>query len=188
MKKIFSILIIGISIFFLPAHTAFKNQDTYSSNTGIIRFTTKGPLGLIKAESKKLIGTFDAEKKSYAFSILIASFEGFQNDLQKKHYNEKYMESAKIPQATFKGKVIEDIDFNTPGTYSVRAKGIMTIHGVEKETIVKSKMIVKAGQIAIESNFNILLGDYNIKIPTIVSQQVDDNISVEVNTVMSPAK
>ena len=78
------------------------------------------------------------------------------------------MESDKIPMATFKGKVIEELDFAASGVYPIRAKGSMTIHGVEKEIIVKSRMTIKAGQITVESVFNVLLADYNIKIPTIV--------------------
>lgn len=187
MKKSISIIIIITTVLVSAAFTLHFNLSRYSSSTGTVRFATKGPLGLIKAESKKLSGTFDTEKKTFSFTIPVASFEGFQNQLQKKHYNEKYMESEKIPHATFKGKIIEDIDYKATGVYPVRAKGMMTIHGVSKEIIVKSKITIKGGQILAESVFNVLLGDYNIKIPTIVSQQVEENIQVEVKMLLSPA-
>jgi hypothetical protein len=64
----------------------------------------------------------------------------------------------------------------------------MTIHGVEKEIIVKSKMTIKSGQIMVESFFNVLLVDYNIKIPTIVNQKVKDDIAVEVKMDLLPEK
>jgi polyisoprenoid-binding protein YceI len=186
-KKISAVLIIAIC-FSLHSFKLLNSKSIYVFSQGSVGFTTKGPLGTIKAESKKLTGTFDTEKRTFSFSMPILSFEGFQNSLQKKHFNEKYMESDKIPQASFKGKIIEEVDFKTPGTYPVRAKGTMTIHGVDKEIIIKSKMTVKADQISIESAFNVLLGDYNIKIPTIVSQQVEDNIAVVVKLDMSPEK
>ncbi|MFY9310987.1 MAG: YceI family protein [Bacteroidia bacterium] len=185
MKKHFSFIVLLAALLAFPAYTSYTYVTGYSSSTGTVRFTTKGPLGLIKAESKKLSGSFDPEKKTFALTIPVASFEGFQNQLQKKHYNEKYMESEKIPNASFKGKVIEDIDFKKEGSYAVRAKGMMNIHGVSKEIIVKSKMTVKNGQILVESIFTVLLGDYDIKIPTIVSQQVDENILVEVSMLLS---
>lgn len=64
----------------------------------------------------------------------------------------------------------------------------MNIHGVEKEIIVKSRMTIKSGQITVESVFNVLLADYNIKIPTIVNQKVKDDIAIEVKLEMSPEK
>lgn len=188
MKKHISLIALLTALFVFPAYTLHKYITTYEAGTSSVRFTTKGPLGIIKAETKKLTGSFDPDKKTFSFTLPVASFEGFQNQLQKKHYNEKYMESEKIPQASFKGKIIEDIDFKTAGSHLVRAKGQMTIHGVSKETIVKTKMTIKNGQILAESIFTVLLGDYDIKIPTIVSQQVEDNILVEVSILLSPAK
>ena len=50
------------------------------------------------------------------------SFQGFNSPLQKEHFNENYVESDKFPDASFKGKVIEDVDLSKDGTYEVRAK------------------------------------------------------------------
>ena len=50
--------------------------------------------------------------------------------MQKEHFNENYLESDKYPDATFAGKIIEDVDFTKNNTITVRAKGILTIHGV----------------------------------------------------------
>lgn len=187
MKKIALVLLVSVCLL-VQSFTFLKKSDMFVSNEGIVRFTTKGPFGTIVAQSKKLTGTFDATKKTFTFSIPISSFQGFANPLQKTHFNEKYMESDKIPIATFKGKVIEELDFNTNGVYPIRAKGSMNIHGVEKEIIVKSKMTIKSGQITVESVFNVLLADYNIKIPTIVNQKVKDDIAIEVKLEMSPEK
>jgi hypothetical protein len=173
---------------FIESFTNIKTSNLFVSNNGIVRFTTKGPFGIIVAQSKKLTGNFDPTKKTFTFSIPITSFEGFANPLQKQHFNDKYMESDKIPMAVFKGKIIEDIDFSAAGVYPIRAKGAMTIHGVEKEIIVKSKMTIKSGQIMVESFFNVLLVDYNIKIPTIVNQKVKDDIAVEVKMDLLPEK
>jgi hypothetical protein len=52
------------------------------------------------------------------------SFQGFNSPLQKEHFNENYVESDKFPEASFKGKIIEDQDLTVDGTYELRAKGI----------------------------------------------------------------
>jgi polyisoprenoid-binding protein YceI len=181
-------------IFSLTALTIFlasfivQEGDVYVSNTGSVRFSSQAPLETIKAESKKLSGVLDVAKRTYAFTVLITSFEGFNSPLQKEHFNENYMESDKIPSATFKGKIIEEVDLKTPGSYDVRAKGMMKIHGVEKEMIIKAKVVVKAGLINVTSNFPIVLKDYNINVPNIVNQKIASEIKVEVKMDMAPKK
>lgn len=188
MKKHIQIIFVATSFIFASFAT-LDGPAVFVSNAGVVKIKTKGPLGVINATSKKLDGSLDAAKKTFSFSIPVTSFEGFQNSLQKTHFNEKYMESEKIPFATFKGKIIEAVDLAIPGTYPVRAKGSMKIHDVEKEMIIKSKITVKAGGIiAIESSFNVLLEDFKIKIPTIVNQKVDEDIAIEVKMDMATKK
>ncbi len=47
------------------------------------------------------------------------------------------MESQASPYAISIGKIIEKIDFPKDGKYTSRAKGKLTIHGVEQERIIK---------------------------------------------------
>jgi polyisoprenoid-binding protein YceI len=165
-----------------------QEGDVYYSNAGTVRFASQAPLETIKAESKKLSGVLDVAKRTYAFTVLIQTFEGFNSPLQKEHFNENYMESDKIPSASFKGKIIEEVDLKTPGTYTVRAKGMMKIHGVEKEMIVKAKLNVKAGSITVDSGFSVPLRDFNINVPNIVNQKIASEILVDVKMDMIPKK
>jgi hypothetical protein len=187
MKKRALTVCLALAAFFLCGFI-LQEGDVYVSNTGVVRFASQAPLETIKAESKKLSGVLDVAKRTYAFTVLITSFEGFNSPLQKEHFNENYMESDKIPSAAFKGKIIEEVDLKTPGTYDVRAKGMMKIHGVEKEMIVKVKLTVKAGQINVVSNFPVSLKDFNINVPNIVNQKIAPEIKVEVKMDMTPKK
>ena len=175
------------ALLFLTGFIAQQN-DVFTANSGVARFSSQAPLETIKAESKKLSGVMDIAKRTYAFTVLINSFEGFNSPLQKEHFNENYMESDKLPSATFKGKIIEEVDLKTPGTYTVRAKGMMKIHGVEKEMIVKSKVTVGSSGININSSFDVALKDFNINIPNIINQKIASEIKVEVKMDMSPKK
>jgi YceI-like domain len=152
----------------------------FTTNTGMIRFRSDAPLELINAASKELKGAVDTEKKTFAFRIRINSFEGFNSPLQKEHFNENYMESVKIPEALFSGKIIEDVDLAVPGNYNIRAKGILTIHGVARERIIKSVVEVKNGTMKIKSNFTVLLSDHNIPIPRVVKEKLANEIKVEI--------
>jgi hypothetical protein len=158
----------------------------YQTVNGIIYFRSEAPLELIRASSDQLIGAIDLDKKIFTFKILMRSFEGFNNPLQKEHFNENYVESDKYPEASFKGKIIEDADLTVPGTYELRAKGDLVIHGVKQERIIKSDVTVADKKITIKSNFSVLLSDYNIPIPRVVYQKLANEIKVDVVTTLEP--
>jgi hypothetical protein len=170
-------------LFIFSAITALAWQvqpKIFATNTGVIHFRSEAPMELIDAESKELKGAVDAGKRTFAFRIRIRSFEGFNSPLQKEHFNENYMESVKIPEALFSGKIIEDFDLTAPGTYTIRAKGILTIHGVAKERIIKSDVEVKNGIMKIKSGFTVLLSDHQIPIPRVVKEKLANEIKVEI--------
>ncbi|MCE3259367.1 MAG: YceI family protein, partial [Bacteroidetes bacterium] len=158
----------------------------YMCKDGNTKFISEAPLELIKAQSNKTGGAVDFSNKNVAFSVMINSFEGFNSELQKEHFLENYMEADKFQKATFKGKIIEDIDISKPGTYTVRAKGIFNIHGVDKEKIVKVKMTVKEKSTDIDTDFDVPLTDHNIKVPKIVNQKIAAVITVQVKATLKP--
>jgi polyisoprenoid-binding protein YceI len=166
----------------------FTSVNLYSqifmSKDGITKFTSEAPLELIKAQSNKTIGVIECASKNVAFSIDVDSFEGFNSGLQKEHFRENYMETHKYRHATFKGKIIEDIDFSKNGTTTVRAKGVFNIHGTEKEKIVKVKISIRDREMTVDTNFEIPLEDHNIRIPKVVNQKIASIIMVEVKATL----
>ncbi len=167
--------------------TSFKESVAiYQTVDGKIAFSSEAPMELIKASSDQLVGLIDIDERIYSFKIKVRSFKGFNSPLQKEHFNENYMESDKFPEASFKGKIIEDIDLTVQGTYELRAKGILTIHGVAQERIIKSNVIVNSGKMTVRSNFSVLLSDHNIPIPKVVYQKLANEIKVEVNSTLEP--
>jgi len=165
-------------IFFLC--TSVSSQKLFwLSDHGYVSFDSEAPLEVIQAKSKDVRGIISPASKSFAFSLELNSFEGFNSDIQKVHFLENYMEWKKYPQATFEGKFIEDIPFDTPGTYSVRAKGNLIIHGITKERIIRGTITVKKDGGHIETEFSIPVSDHGILIPKIVQQKISDNIHVK---------
>lgn len=165
-----------------------RAQAIYEVKNGSISFHSYAPKELIFASSSQLKGLVDVKKKIFAFKIAIISFKGFNSPLQREHFNENYMESAVFPQASFTGKIIEDVDFTRDGTYEVRAKGKLLIHGVAQERTIKSRIVTKDGNITIVSDFNVLLIDHNIKIPRVVYEKLAPEISVTVTALMNKRK
>lgn len=170
----------------IVAVTAFKKDQPqiYQITTGKISFKSDAPLEIIKAASNNLIGLLDVSKNNFSFRIDVHSFQGFNSPLQKEHFNENYMQSDKYPEASFKGKIIEDVDLTQDGNYDVRTKGILTIHNIPQERIIKSTIIVKQKIITVHSEFTVLLSDHNIPIPMVVNQKLANEIKVNVDATL----
>ena len=150
-------------------------------NSGTVSFLSDAPLEQIKASSNKLKGLLVLADKTFAFTIDINSFNGFNGSIQREHFNENYLESDKFPRASFTGKIVEDIDFKKDGIYELRAKGKLTIHGIEKIRTVKITIETKNGRINVRSKFLVLLEEHGINIPSIVNQKIAEEIQVDVN-------
>jgi hypothetical protein len=159
-------------------------QKKYSTQKARMEFTSEAELELIKAASDHVKGILDPTTNNFAFSIDVKSFQGFNSSLQREHFNEKYMESEKYPRALFSGKIIERIDFTKNGSYDVRAKGELDIHGVKQTRIIKGKIIISDGTLQVNAQFTVPLSDHNISIPTIVSQKIATQIQVQFDASM----
>jgi len=182
LPRLQAILLLMLS---LSISTATAQTGIFEIVKSKVTFTSEAPRELINASSSSLKGIVDPSKKIFIFRIPIASFRGFNTPLQQDHFNENYMESGHYPQAVFKGKIIEDIDMFREGNYTIRAKGNMTIHGVEQPCIIKVIMKVKKKDITISSSFPVALADYNIKTPRIVSDKLNPQILVNVDATLA---
>ncbi len=162
-----------------------KGQQLFEVKNGTIAFHSDAPQELISASTSQMKGAIDFQKKTFAFKIAIASFMGFNSPLQREHFNENYMETESYPEASYSGKIIEDVDWSKDGEYKVRTKGKLRIHGVEQEKIIRSTIILKNKKVTIQSDFVVLLADYNIKIPKVVNAKLAPEINVSVNAVLT---
>lgn len=163
---------------------AFAQQEAgnilLSASNGEIRIKSDAPLELIEASSRQLKGVIDITGRSFSFSVNTRSIQGFNSPLQQEHFYENYMETSKYPGSTFKGKIIEQVDLSVDGNYQLRAKGLLNVHGVEQERIIKADVKVKGEIITVTSSFTVPLTDHNITIPKIVYQKIAEEILVTV--------
>lgn len=158
----------------------YSQENIFQVTEGKIAFKSDAPLELIEASSNDLKGLINFTSGSFAFSVSINSFQGFNSSLQREHFNENYMESEKYPKATFTGKIIESIDLAHPGEVTIRAKGKLNIHGVEQERIIRSTLNIQNNKLTIKSNFSVLLQEHNITIPKVVQQKIAEEIYVTI--------
>jgi hypothetical protein len=156
-------------------------QNLYAIRKSNIEFLSDAPLELIKASSEKLQGIIDADKRTFAFSIAMESFKGFNSPLQQEHFYENYMETKTYPVSKFEGKIIEQFDFSQDGNFIIRAKGKLIIHGIEQERIIKVQMRILKGIIYADATFTVILQDHNVTVPKVVFQKIAEEIKINVN-------
>ena len=175
--------ILLVATYFLQSGLVY-GTTYYFTNNAQVNFSSDAPQEVISATSNSMRGLIDTEKKTFVYKVLIRTFTGFNSALQKEHFNEKFLESEKFPEAIFTGKIIEDIDFNVSGTYTIRAKGKLIVHGVEQERIIKTEITIKNGEIIFNTNFSVVLAEFNIKVPKVVHEKIASEIKVQVKGVL----
>lgn len=168
-----------IQFIFLFFFMSIYSQKLYKGQ-GNVLFVSDAPLEVIRAESKNLAGIIDFSKMQFAFKINVSSFDGFNSGLQKEHFNEHYLETEKYPDATFTGKLILDEECSKNCSTSGVSKGKLTIHNQTQIVSFPISFKLKDSVIYLSSQFNVLLDDYNIKIPRIVEAKISPEINVTV--------
>jgi polyisoprenoid-binding protein YceI len=179
MKIIIKILIAT----FILSNKSFGQM--YATQAGETSFFSETPVENISAVNKTVGAIINTTTNEVAVSMKMAGFD-FPNKLMQEHFNENYMESEKYPVGTFKGKIIEPIDFTKNGTYDVTAKGQLTIHGVTLPRDLKGKLTIENQKISLISNFDIKLVDHKIDIPKLVFAKIAEVISVKTKYLLTP--
>lgn len=166
-----------------------SSQDIYYTKNGQISFYSKAPLENIEAHNNEVASFVDIKKNEIAFSLLVKSFH-FEKALMEEHFNENYMESDKYPKATFKGKVTDagNLNLNADGNYKITVEGTLTIHNVSNKVKTDATVIIKNKEMSGQAKFNVRLADYQIKIPSVVSQNIAEIVEVSVNCHYSQLK
>lgn len=184
----FYFLILGVWVNLASVSPVMSQTTLWKGEDGSVTFLSEAPLENITAQSRDLKGVIDINSRSFAFSIDISGFVGFNSDLQRTHFLENYMEEKKFPTATFTGKIIEDISFDEPGVYPVRAKGQLNIHGIARERIIRGTITIGESSMLVQSSFQVPLADHGIRIPKLVSQKIAEEIKVVLDITLTPDK
>ena len=176
-RKVFGILL--LTVISLPVMA----QKKVFTKSGIISFYSKTAIERIEAKNKKVLAVIDAENNKIEFSVLIKGFE-FEKALMQEHFNENYLESDKYPKAFFKGSFDATslpITLANNTTQKLQVNGNLTLHGVTNAIKAATTIVVKNNLITAVSAFTIVLSDYKIKVPALVSNNISKEILVNIN-------
>lgn len=135
----------------------------------------------IKASTNSGTFVFDQSSSNLQAAVLIKGFQ-FEKALMQEHFNENYMESAKYPKATFKGKIDDPskVKFDKDGTYTATVSGDLTMHGVTKAVSVPATFTVKQDKIGVSATFATVMKDYNIDVPSLVADKLAKEAKIKI--------
>jgi polyisoprenoid-binding protein YceI len=162
-------------------------QNYYMTRSGQISFFSKTPMENIEAINNEVNSMINTATGEIVFAVLIKSFR-FEKALMEEHFNENYMESSKIPKATFQGRItnLSSVDFNKDGSYPASAEGDLTLHGVKQPVKATGTMTIKNGKAHLISEFTIRLDDYKIERPSLVAEKIAEIIAIKINCQYEP--
>lgn len=170
---------------FISLSSLFSQAQLYSSSSSEVSFDSKTPMEDIHAETVKAKAALKLKTKKVLIKIKMISFK-FEKPLMEEHFNEKYVESEKYPNATFSGVIDDDIDLTKEGTYQVKVTGKLLIHGVEQLRTLTGTVAVSEGKIDLTTKFKINLKDHKIKIPKVVVKNIAETVDVSAHFVCKP--
>lgn len=178
-------LIISLLLTFFESASA--QTKLYSSKKTEFNIFSKAPLENIEAINTKAVSMINVSSREIVIRIPISEFQ-FSNKLMQQHFNENYMESEKYPYATFKGKINEAVDFDKIGVYNLSGKGELNIHGISQDRELTGKLTVGKNSFLLESKFEVMIEDHNIKIPKLVFKKIAEKIEVNALLTYEPYK
>lgn len=163
-------------LFFYFVDFGQKHQQ-FIARQGQISFFSYTSVENIEAKNNQVLSILDIEKQELAISMLMRAFV-FKKDLMYEHFNESYIESDMYPKANFIGKII-DFDKKNQKKQIKIIRGKITIHGITKEIDLKTTIESIDNNYILSGNFDILVNDFQIKIPPILSSNIAKTISIK---------
>jgi hypothetical protein len=185
MKRAGIILTIVLSLF-----TSFiYAQGKFYTKTGKISFFSATPLENINAVNKSAVCLLDSKTGDLQFAVLLKGFE-FKKALMQEDFNRDYVESNKFPKSEFKGQVTNNssVNYSVNGTYNAEVKGKLSMHGRTKDITANGTVTVKDGKIILNAVFNILLADFDIRVPKMYLDNIAKSIKTTVECTLDPIK
>lgn len=178
-----------VAMLFAVTSNAQSTTAKYFTRDGKLKFDATAPASpdKIEAVSNSATCVLDAATGDMAWQVLIKGFK-FEKALMQEHFNENYLESDKFPKATFKGKItnLSEVNLSKDGTYNAVVTGKMNLHGVEKDLTTNGAITVGGGKIRVNAGFSLLLSDYSISIPSVVSGNIAKEAKVLIDASLEP--
>lgn len=169
----------AVALLAFTTASQLQAQTVYTSDSSLVKFLSETPIENIKAINHASTAMIDMASRSVKIQVPVAAFR-FDNRMMQDHFQDGYLEPKKFPFATFRGKLTDSLDLSIDTVYQVEATGMLNVHGVDRVHTFSGTLVCKDSVAQLNSEFQLVLADHEIKIPGAVFDSVAKHVKVDV--------
>lgn len=172
-----------LAVFFIISTSITSDTNEYIERQGQVTFFSYTSVEDIQATNNQVLTLFNPETDEIAVKILMRAFV-FKKSLMREHFNESYIESDLYPNATFNGLIV---DFDASQDTQTRIiKGDFSLKNITKPVEIKANIAKTTEGYTISGTLDVLIDDYNINVPPLLSPNISKKIEVTFNFNYAP--
>lgn len=158
-----------------------------------VRFVSQAPLedfdgvtqaidGFVLLPGGLKVGLVPADSRIYLEVDLASIDTGIS--LRNRHMRDNYLHTDRFPYATYSAEVTR-IAEPSPGAYVISARGVLSIHGVDRERTLECQTEDAVPPHRVSCGFTVLLSDHDIEIPRLMFLKVADEVELSLEFVLA---
>lgn len=184
---ILKLLIVTNLVIFLSSVSSSKDF-TLLKDQGKVDFTAIGKPSFLKIKGH---GPGPTGHVNLVDDIANATIEFDLNDLKTgielrdEHMKDNYLEVKKFSKAKL---IIKDLAIDSKNLGEQKFKGVLNLHGQEKEISGTFKFDNLSEKKKLDSNFSIKLSDFGVKIPEYKGITIADEVKITIEAVVDEIK
>ncbi len=170
-------------LFLFICMKSFSQSTEYIERQGEVTFFSYTSVENIQAKNSQTLSILNPKTRQIAVQILMRAFV-FQKSLMHEHFNASYIESDLYPKATFEGEIE---NFNANDALQTKLiKGTFTLRNISKPIEIKATISKADNSYTIKGSLDVLINDYNIKVPALLSPNISKKIEITFNFNYAP--
>lgn len=190
-------IIIPAILFVAASMSIYPNNSVYAiiyqTNNGEGSFSVSAPAKTISAKSQQVSIQIDSKTAMLRLTVPVKSFQFTSNFMSDslnniiyERFNSYYMESSSYQEVAYNAAILNmaGIHFDKEGKYPIQAKGILRIHGVEREVTTEGVINVRGGTVTVEAKIVVLPSQYKIRIPAYIGNLYFREVFIESRAVL----
>ena len=138
--------------------------------------------GVLRLRQGEARGDIDRLQEMGSVSLVIDTSSYNSNiGLRDQDIQEHYFEVQRYPVIRFNSTGIQKLERpqSPEDLWQITVRGRLELHGVQKEVIVPVRLLYQTNKITAQGNFQFVLEDFNIRVPTLLFLKAGNQVDVE---------
>jgi polyisoprenoid-binding protein YceI len=138
--------------------------------------------GALRVRQGEARGDIDRLQEVGSVSLVIDTRSYNSNiGLRDQDVQEYYLEVQQYPVIRFDSTGIQKIERpqSPKDPWQITLRGRLELHGVQREVIVPLRLVYQTNKIMAQGNFQFVLEDFNIRVPTLLFLKAGNQVDVD---------